>query len=694
MCHHGKGFEESLHKVDKLQYFNFKLRYVPGNDENQHRATKQRIMRKACTVLLIFWIAAGGLRAQSSLDSLRAVWLDTTRADTTRAFALEDYIYTGYFYPQPDSALLLTRQLLAFTRNTGNEAGEVTALKTRGVLLFRLGQMAEALTTFRRGVAIADSMGYAIVKGDILARMGMIYHDNSDFMTAMNYYEKSLRIFEEEDDLIGKGTIYNEYGSIYRERDEFEKSLDYYLKSIDIVKQRGDSLGLAPLYANVGGLYLNQRNYARASSYFERSLAIYRQKKDQLGIASSLAGIGSMYGDQGNYPQALDYLQQSLAISKEMDDLSGWSSTLLDMANLYVEQNDYRRAIRSAQESLELAKILGDIGRQEIAHEYLYEGYKGLGNATKALFHHEQMLDAVDSLQMEDTALRLQQMEFQKEVVQDSMETVARQLETEMAYQAELRQKDRNRNLAIAGGLFFLLLSGGLFSRWRYVRKAKAIIEEEKRHSDELLLNILPAEVAEELKNKGQATARNFDMASILFTDFQDFTAKAEELSATELLYEVNNYFRTFDYICEKYGIEKIKTIGDAYMAAGGLPVPTADSIRRTILAALEMQSFMLSQKIEQHTLGKVTFDMRCGIHTGPAVAGIVGVKKFQYDVWGDTVNIASRMESSGEAGKVNISQATYEFVKDDPQFRFEQRGKIEVKGKGEIEMWFVELAG
>ena len=129
-------------------------------------------------------------------------------------------------------------------------------------------------------------------------------------------------------------------------------------------------------------------------------------------------------------------------------------------------------------------------------------------------------------------------------------------------------------------------------------------------------------------------------------------------------------------------------------MAAGGLPVPTADSIRRTILAALEMQSFMLSQKIEQQNLGKVTFDMRCGIHTGPAVAGIVGVKKFQYDVWGDTVNIASRMESSGEAGKVNISQATYEFVKDDPQFRFEQRGKIEVKGKGEIEMWFVELAG
>jgi class 3 adenylate cyclase len=143
----------------------------------------------------------------------------------------------------------------------------------------------------------------------------------------------------------------------------------------------------------------------------------------------------------------------------------------------------------------------------------------------------------------------------------------------------------------------------------------------------------------------------------------------------------------------DKYSIEKIKTIGDAYMAAGGLPVPMDDSVKKTVLAALEMQSFIGMRKAEQDAIGKPAFEMRVGIHTGPVVAGIVGVKKFQYDIWGDTVNTASRIESNGAVGKVNISQKTYELLKDDTDFIFESRGKIEAKGKGEIEMFFVSKA-
>ena len=145
--------------------------------------------------------------------------------------------------------------------------------------------------------------------------------------------------------------------------------------------------------------------------------------------------------------------------------------------------------------------------------------------------------------------------------------------------------------------------------------------------------------------------------------------------------------------ICDKYHVEKIKTMGDAYMAAGGLPNPSAESVKNTIMAALEAQAFITKRKAELDAIGKIGFEMRVGIHTGPVVAGIVGVKKFQYDIWGDTVNTASRMESNGKVGQVNISQNTYELLKNDLDFVFESRGKIQAKGKGEIEMYFVTRA-
>ena len=207
----------------------------------------------------------------------------------------------------------------------------------------------------------------------------------------------------------------------------------------------------------------------------------------------------------------------------------------------------------------------------------------------------------------------------------------------------------------------------------------------EKKKSDDLLLNILPTEVAEELKQKGSIEPVYYESASVLFTDFKGFTTIASKMKPSELVRELDFYFSEFDKIIEKHGLEKLKTIGDAYMCASGLPKVNPDHATDLVCAAWEIQELMERLKREK---GNSIWDVRIGINSGPLMAGIIGKKKFSYDIWGDTVNIASRLESNGEPGKINISQFTYDLVKND--FTCEYRGKIAVKNKGEIDMYFV----
>ena len=219
-------------------------------------------------------------------------------------------------------------------------------------------------------------------------------------------------------------------------------------------------------------------------------------------------------------------------------------------------------------------------------------------------------------------------------------------------------------------------------------RKDKRTIANERERSDNLLLNILPDKIASELKDKGKSDPEYFDSASVLFTDFKGFTAIAEKLTPIELVSELDSCFSIFDSIIETHGLEKLKTIGDSYMVAGGLPVRNSTHAIDCIFAALEIHRYMNRVKKEKLSKGLEYWELRLGIHSGPLVAGVIGHKKFAYDVWGDTVNTASRCESSGEAGRINISKNTYELVKD--YFDCEYRGRISAKNKGDMEMYFV----
>ena len=247
----------------------------------------------------------------------------------------------------------------------------------------------------------------------------------------------------------------------------------------------------------------------------------------------------------------------------------------------------------------------------------------------------------------------------------------------ELQRQIELKERDaeiyRLKNVELKNSNEEILLSN-------------KIIEAEKKRSDDLLLNILPAEVAEELKDKGSAAAKHFEHVTVMFTDFVNFTTASEKMQPQQLIDELDACFIAFDGIIGRYNIEKIKTIGDAYLAVTGLPKADPQHAVHIIKAALEITAFMDKRK-EQ--MGDNTFDVRIGVHSGSVVAGIVGIKKFAYDIWGDTVNVAARMEQNSERGHVNISGTTYELVKDHFDCRY--RGKISAKNKGDMDMYFVE---
>ncbi len=213
-------------------------------------------------------------------------------------------------------------------------------------------------------------------------------------------------------------------------------------------------------------------------------------------------------------------------------------------------------------------------------------------------------------------------------------------------------------------------------------------INVEKDKSEHLLNNILPKQIANQLKETGVVTPQYYEQATVLFTDFKGFTNIAEKLSPNEVIEELGKCFLAFDEICEKYNLEKIKTMGDGYMCAGGIPNANHSNPLDAVRAGLAMVEFMQNLKEEKSGNGQEIWEVRVGIHTGALIAGVIGKNKFAYDIWGDTVNLASRMESSGEAGRVNISGDTYELVKD--FYNCTYRGKIQAKNKGEVDMYFV----
>lgn len=521
---------------------------------------------------------------------------------------------------------------------------------------------------------LAKKIKYKAGEAKAINTLGIYYQSKSNFSESLKYYHLSLKLYDEINNKKGTAFSYQCIGAIYSIQGNYEEANNNYAKALELYSSIDDKEGLSYIYNNYGGNYVAIGKYDEAMKSYEESLKIRMELGNIGSIAITNCEIAGIYLKKNAYPKALEAYNKALEISEMAGRKSLMSKCYIGKAQV----NFYLKNYKTAKE--DVLKGQSFFNNESGFFETLYESYyiaskidSALGNWKGAFINYNTYITYKDSFDNQLSNKKFLQTQLKYEFEAKETLLKAAQDKKDIITTEELKLQRNMRNsffIGLLGVLFFLLLA----------IKQSNVLKKEKKRSDELLLNILPANVAEELKEKGSAEAKQFDNVTVIFTDFVNFTGISQKMTPSELVAEIHKIFTAFDYIIEKNGLEKIKTIGDAYLAVCGMPSKNEKHAENTINAAKEIINYIKSNSI---------FNIRVGIHTGTVVAGIVGVKKYAYDIWGDTVNTASRLENTSEPGKINVSESTYLLAKD--SFSFEYRGKVAIKNKDAINMYFVQ---
>jgi class 3 adenylate cyclase len=566
----------------------------------------------------------------------------------------------------------------------------MAALNNLGYASKYLGNQNEALDYFREATELGTSIGANPEQLSVsLVNMAIVAQNMGDRQRSLEYFFQAYNIAAGAQLHSEMARISHLISLTYFNTEDYYNAGEYNREALRLAQKAGDAdlLAMTRLQAS---------NIAAALYDYELSLAEYRRYLD---IRDSLETAARLR-EQNLASQ--QYLVERT--EKELDEM------IYTRKVERLELSQLRLEAKKKEQEMELLVKTGELQEATIQNQELEKN-----RALQELLLAEEKL-AAERKDREIKDLKVQQQLQESELRRNELEQARQQQEITVLTQekeiSELNlQKVRARNRFMAGlivlGLVILVI---IYRSWRYARKINRVLKDqrnkiqqqkeaiesqydlikiEREKSEKLLLNILPEETAAELKEKGYASPRQYELVTVLFTDFVGFTMVAEKMTPQEIVRELDYCFMEFDRIIDRHNLEKIKTIGDSYMCAGGIPVANDSNPFDVVEAALEIRDFMDKTRKAREDSGEAYWQLRIGVHTGPVVAGVVGKNKFAYDIWGDAVNTASRMESSGEAGKVNISGRTYEIIKE--HFDCSYRGKIKAKNKGEVDMYFVK---
>jgi class 3 adenylate cyclase len=640
----------------------------------------------------------------------------------TREKAADACLYDMRF----DSAEILYKDLIRLFKTEGNYPRLVKIYQKRAQAYEQSGDHGKSLYYYLLLQDIIEKAGSTREQSLLYNNLGRQYAALQDYAKALEFFRKAeLQCAYIPCDY--PEVLWANIGVALHNTGESKRGIEYMLKALNLLLSRRDYAALANLEHLLAKTYFSSNDLYNAISHNDMAIQYAKQTNQKRVLAEAYRTAADLYHDLYDFERAFEYYRSYLNVldavrveEKDREQRLNQQRTLLAAAEgqikfLIARQNfkDLElNQVRFEREKLELQnKNLALEARQKedevriLAAQQEASEAKLREETIKALEARQRLRIAdqeLDNERQRRTIAELREKE-QIERAQNQADSTRRaqeieRIQREQAYQSA-QEADFRRFAYILGSLLFLILalvglswflarraSQRLKSQNLQIQAQNLQIQEEQRKSDALLLNILPGEIATELKASGQATPRYYESATVLFSDFVNFTSLSAKLSPNELIDELNECFLAFDEICERHGLEKIKTIGDAYMCAGGLPVPNDTHPADAVRAAKEMLEW-LENRCKDRPGARLTA-MRIGIHTGPVVAGVIGKNKFAYDIWGDAVNLAARLEEHGESGKINVSAATAEAVKG--EFPAIHRGKVAVHNKGRVDMYFL----
>ncbi len=633
---------------------------------------------------LILFFSIKGL-AQETDSALLKKALLTSKEDSTRVNALIG-LSSYYLNSAPDEARRYGEQAVQLSRKIRYTYGVANGLKAIGDANYFLGNTPATLDYYSQSLLLFDSLNDMSKKAIIYNNLGNVYFMNGTRDKALENFFKALDIAEKNNDKPGIAGAYANIGAVYKDqRATVNKARGYFLQSLKLSEEIGDNNTIGAVTVNLGEIYFGLNEDDSAISYFYKSLKAY---ENTINMPYPLRDIGLFYAKKNDFSKAINFYEQSYEMAKKFDSKLDMTQTLLALGDTYSKKGDHRSALFSYQQADSIARLIPANKELDQGYSGMADSYAKMGDYNKAYKYQKMFSVLADTLNNQTLADKLTSLQsnFEIQTRQNQIDLLTKDKKLQ---ELDLNSQKLQKRL-VAGGLALIFVIALIILR-NYIQSSRTnkLLDKQKVQIEGLLENILPSEVAKELQRDGKATPMYYEKVSVLFTDFKDFTKHADTLSPQEIVTELNACFMAFDEIVEKYKLEKIKTIGDSYMAAGGIPTPNNSHTLDMVLASLEFQSYMGIHNEERKTKGLAPWSLRVGIHVGPVVAGVVGKKKYAYDIWGSTVNIASRMESNGEPGMVNISADTYELVK--TYFNCFYRGKIYAKNIGEIDMYFVQ---